>query len=62
MSPENSAFRKVGKSEIAAAVGERMEFLFSGAVLRMVARYFQVPESHITGKRTGRRDERGMAL
>jgi REP element-mobilizing transposase RayT len=33
-----------------------------GAVLKKVARYFQVPESQITGKRTGRRDERGMAL
>jgi putative transposase len=32
------------------------------AVLKKVARYFQLPERQLTGKRTGRRDERGMAL
>jgi hypothetical protein len=32
------------------------------AVLKKVARYFQIPESHLTAKRTGRRGERGIAL
>ena len=31
-------------------------------MLKKVARYFHLPERQLTGKRTGRRDERGMAL
>jgi REP element-mobilizing transposase RayT len=40
----------------------QLEAMDPGAVLKKVARYFQVPESHLTAKRTGRRDERGIAL
>ena len=32
------------------------------AVLKKVTRYFQLSERQLTGKRTGRRDERGVAL
>ena len=31
-------------------------------VLKKVARHFQLSENQLTGKRTGHRDERGMAL
>jgi hypothetical protein len=40
----------------------QLETMDPGAVLKMVARYFQVPETQIVSKRTGRRDERGIAL
>jgi chromosomal replication initiation ATPase DnaA len=40
----------------------QLEAMDPAAVLKKVARYFQIPESQLTGKRTGRRDERGMAL
>jgi hypothetical protein len=62
-------FRGTDQGEIEkAAIEERTTFgqttggMDPRAVLKKVARYFQVPESHLTAKRTGRRDERGMAL
>ena len=39
-----------------------LEAMDPGAVLKKVARYFELPEAQLTGKRTGHRDERGMAL
>ncbi|MGH7824912.1 MAG: REP-associated tyrosine transposase [Candidatus Binatia bacterium] len=40
----------------------QLEAIDPAAVLKKVARYFQLPERQLTGKRTGRRDERGVAL
>jgi REP element-mobilizing transposase RayT len=40
----------------------QLEAMDPAAVLKKVARYFQLPEGQLTSKRTGRRDERGMAL
>lgn len=53
--------KKRGSSREQPSV-RQLEAMDPGVVLKKVARYFQVPESQITGKRTGRRDERGMAL
>ena len=40
----------------------QLETMDAGNVLKKVARYFQLSENQLTGKRTGHRDERGMAL
>jgi hypothetical protein len=40
----------------------QLEAMDPAAVLKKVARYFQLPEGQLTSKCTGRRDERGMAL
>jgi chromosomal replication initiation ATPase DnaA len=46
----------------AQRLGGSVEAKDPRAMLKKVARYFQVPEIQLTGKRTGLRDERGMAL
>jgi hypothetical protein len=40
----------------------QLETMDAKTVLKKVARYFKLSENQLTGKRTGHRDERGMAL
>jgi putative transposase len=40
----------------------QLQAMDPAAVLRQVARYFQIPESQLKNKRSGWRDERGIAL
>jgi hypothetical protein len=40
----------------------QLEAMDPAVVLKKVARYFGLPEGQLTSKRTGCRDERGMAL